>query len=41
MYEVLLNNIKNKEVDLTTAEQEKLKTFFHPKKNKKETVLAA
>ncbi len=39
MYEVLLNNIKQKEVELTKTEQEKLKTFFIPKKIRKKQFL--
>jgi len=39
MYEVLLNNIAQKKVELTVAEQQKLKTFFIPKKLRKKQYL--
>ncbi len=39
MHELLLKNIKQKNVDLTTAEQELLKTFFTPKKIRKKQFL--
>ena len=39
MYEVLFNNIRQKNVDLTEAEQQQLKTFFIPKRLRKKQYL--